>query len=117
MITSGLMSSLTDMWATPQELFDELNGEFRFTLDPCATKDNAKCARFYTKERDGLLESWVGERVFMNPPYGRVIGEWVKKAAMGGQRYALGCSQHGRIPNGFTTTFTAKQKLDLSEEG
>ena len=69
-INSGLMSSATDEWATPQGIFDELNREFRFTLDPCATAENAKCERFYTRERDGLQEApWTGERVFMNPPY------------------------------------------------
>lgn len=52
-----------------------------FTLDPCATKENAKCGKFYTKEDDGLSKSWDGERVFMNPPYGREIGKWVKKAS------------------------------------
>lgn len=80
-INSGLMSSATDEWATPQGIFDELNREFRFTLDPCATAENAKCERFYTRERDGLQEApWTGERVFMNPPYGRDIGYWVEKA-------------------------------------
>ncbi len=73
-------SSATDAWATPQEVFDELNREFQFTLDPCATKENATCKKFYTKEDNGLLQSWEGERVFCNPPYGREIGKWVKKA-------------------------------------
>jgi site-specific DNA-methyltransferase (adenine-specific) len=78
-ITKGMMSSNTDDWATPQKLFDELNKEFKFTLDPCATKENTKCKKFYTQEDNGLSKDWTG-RVFMNPPYGRVIGEWVKKA-------------------------------------
>ena len=69
----------SDLWETPRWLFDELNREFRFTLDPCATKKNAKCKKFYSKKDDGLSKSWKGERVFMNPPYGRVIGAWVKK--------------------------------------
>ena len=68
-------------WETPQDLFDYLNREFHFTLDPCATRANAKCAHFYTKEEDGLSRSWEGETVFMNPPYGREIGAWVKKAS------------------------------------
>lgn len=79
-INPGMMSSLTDEWPTPQALFDELDREFYFTLDPCATAENAKCKRFYTRERDGLQEApWEG-RVFMNPPYGREIGLWVEKA-------------------------------------
>lgn len=73
-------SSKTNEWATPQPLFDELNREFHFTLDPCATVDNAKCEKFYAIEDDGLSQCWCGQRVFMNPPYGRVIGKWVRKA-------------------------------------
>lgn len=71
--------SNTPEWSTPQDLFDQLNAEFNFTLDPCATKENAKCTKFYTKEQNGLSKDWTGERVFMNPPYGRQIGLWVKK--------------------------------------
>ena len=73
------MTSNTPEWSTPQGLFDELDKEFHFTLDPCATKGNAKCAKFYTKDDDGLSKDWSGEIVFMNPPYGREIGKWVKK--------------------------------------
>lgn len=77
-------SSQSDDWATPQDLFDELNAEFHFTLDPCADKDNAKCPQFYTREDDGLKKDWSDEVVFMNPPYGREIGKWVAKVAEGG---------------------------------
>lgn len=73
------MSNKTD-WGTPKEIFDPLNAEFNFTLDPCATEENAKCVRFYTVEDDGLSQSWANETVFMNPPYGREISAWVKKA-------------------------------------
>lgn len=72
-------SSETDEWATPQDVFDALNAEFHFTLDPCATPKNAKCGRFYTKKDDGLSKDWSNDRVFMNPPYGREIGKWVAK--------------------------------------
>lgn len=74
-------SSTTPEWATPQAIFDELDAEFDFTLDPCATKENAKCTKFYTQEDDGLSKSWDGERVFCNPPYGTVIPKWVQKAS------------------------------------
>lgn len=73
-------SSATNEWETPQDLFDALDGEFGFTLDPCCTHETAKCSKHYTKEEDGLARSWAGETVFMNPPYGRVIGKWVRKA-------------------------------------
>lgn len=89
MITSGMMTSKTPEWATPQDFFDALDAEFSFTLDPCATAENAKCLKFYTREQDGLAQDWTGERVFMNPPYGREIGKWVKKAAEGGLVVAL----------------------------
>ncbi len=78
-------SSKTPEWSTPQDFFDALNKEFRFTLDPAATKENAKCKKFYTQKEDGLVQSWKGERVFVNPPYGRVIGKWVEKMSRGGQ--------------------------------
>ncbi len=79
MNTEIMFSSKTDQWETPQELFDKLNKEFDFTLDPCADENNHKCKRYYTKKQDGLLQSWENERVFCNPPYGREIGSWVRK--------------------------------------
>lgn len=73
-------SSKTNEWSTPQSFFDELDKEFNFTLDPCATHDNAKCDKYYTIEDDGLLQDWSKDIVFMNPPYGREIKYWVQKA-------------------------------------
>lgn len=78
-INSGLFSSTTDQWATPQAFFDGLNKEFNFDLDPCATKENAKCRKYFTEQENGLLQDWDGHRVFCNPPYGRAIAEWVRK--------------------------------------
>ncbi|MEQ4485235.1 phage N-6-adenine-methyltransferase [Cohnella silvisoli] len=80
MNTAVMFSSETDLWATPQSFYDELNAEFHFTLDPCSNGDNAKCERFFTREDDGLAQNWSGNVVFMNPPYGRGIGEWMRKA-------------------------------------
>lgn len=74
-----MFSSKSDEWETPQELFDELNKEFNFTLDPCATDENHKCEKYYTIKEDGLIQDWSGEVVFVNPPYGRAIKMWVKK--------------------------------------
>ncbi len=73
-------SSRTDEWSTPDDLFESLHREFGFTLDPCCTHGNAKCPRHYTKEDDGLLQNWGNEVVFMNPPYGREIVRWIRKA-------------------------------------
>lgn len=79
MNTDLMFSSKTDLWATPQAFFDKLNEEFNFTLDPCATPENAKCATYFTAEDDGLTKAWTG-RVFCNPPYGRELKLWVHKA-------------------------------------
>lgn len=79
MNTELMFSSKTDLWETPKDLFDELNNEFQFTLDVCATPENAKCDKFYTKEQDGLKHPWKGT-VWCNPPYGRGIGQWVMRA-------------------------------------
>ena len=55
--------SATPEWATPQEFFDKLNEEFTFTLDPCCTHENAKCAFHFTKEEDGLSQNWGGQKI------------------------------------------------------
>lgn len=76
-----MLSSKDMTYETPQDFYDELNKEFNFTLDPCATKETAKCKKFYTKEDDGLTQDWGKEIVFCNPPYGSEIKHWVKKCA------------------------------------
>lgn len=78
-ITALLQQAETDVWATPQWLFDALNKEFGFTLDPCSDGSNAKCPKFYTPRENGLLRDWGTETVFMNPPYSEV-DEWMRKA-------------------------------------
>ncbi len=79
MNTRLMFSSKTDLWETPQWLFDELDREFHFTLDVCALPENAKCERYYTPEMDGLAQLWDGV-CWCNPPYGRTVGAWVRKA-------------------------------------
>lgn len=79
MNTDLMFSSKTDLWATPQDFFNRLHSAFRFTTDVCALPENAKCAKFYTPEMDGLAQDWNGT-CWMNPPYGRGIGEWIEKA-------------------------------------
>ncbi len=76
---SALMSSATDMWETPQWLFDRLNDVYHFEVDVCAVYENAKCQRFYTPEMDGLMQIWEGV-CWMNPPYGCEISKWIRKA-------------------------------------
>lgn len=81
-----MFSSKSDLWSTPDDFFAELDKEFHFTLDVCATADNAKCDDYYTEAMDGLSLKWDGI-VWCNPPYGRNINKWIKKAinaALGG---------------------------------
>lgn len=80
MNTEVMFSSKTDKWETPQWFFDQLNEEFHFETDVCATPENAKCKRYFTPEMDGLKQEWTGV-CWCNPPYGRQIGKWVKKAS------------------------------------
>ncbi len=75
----GFSSKSAD-WETPQGFFDKLNKKYHFTLDPCATAQSAKCATYFTEKDDGLNQSWEGHTVFMNPPYGREIKNWIEKA-------------------------------------
>ncbi len=79
MKTAVHFSSATPEWSTPQPFFDKLDDEFHFQTDVCATAGNAKCEHFYTQEDDGLAQPWFGY-CWMNPPYGREIGHWMKKA-------------------------------------
>lgn len=74
-------SSKSNEWATPQDFYDQLDKEFHFSLDVAADAENAKSARYFTQSDDGLAQSWDNETVFCNPPYGREIGKWVKKAS------------------------------------
>jgi phage N-6-adenine-methyltransferase len=77
-------------WATPQALFDDLDAEFGFEVDVCATDAtdaNAKCAAFFTKDDDGLKQKWTGV-CWMNPPYGRAIQNWIRKAYESAQQGA-----------------------------
>lgn len=67
-------------WGTPDWLYEELDQEFHFTLDPCSSDENHKTDRYFTVETDGLAQDWSGDVVFMNPPYGREIKDWMRKA-------------------------------------
>lgn len=79
MNTDLMFSSKTDIWSTPQSFFDKLDAEFHFTLDVCASMENAKCDRYFTETDDGLHKEWRGV-CWMNPPYGREMPKWIRKA-------------------------------------
>ncbi|MGL4517343.1 MAG: DNA N-6-adenine-methyltransferase [Shewanella sp.] len=72
-------SSETDLWSTPDDFYQKLHAEFDFKTDVCSTHENAKCEKHYTIDDDGLSQEWSGS-CWMNPPYGREIGKWMKKA-------------------------------------
>ena len=74
-----MFSNKNNAWCTPRDFYNKLNEEFNFTLDPCCMKKSALCETYFTPEEDGLKQSWKGHIVFVNPPYGRQIGKWVKK--------------------------------------
>lgn len=78
-VTKAMFSKGCDEWSTPQYLFDKLNAQYDFTCDVCATPENAKCDYYFTKEDNALLQGWYG-RCWMNPPYGREIKNFMRKA-------------------------------------
>ena len=94
-----MFSHKSEEWVTPQDLFDGLNSEFNFTLDVCSTHENAKCAKHFTKDEDGLLQDWKGETVWCNPPYGRKMVKWIQK-----------CAEHGR--NGWIAVLLIPARTD-----
>lgn len=84
---NAMFSSRSDLWGTPQDFSNKLNAEFSFTLDVCALPENAKCPVFFSPESDGLAQPWIGT-CWMNPPYGRGISAWVRKAWQSAQEGA-----------------------------
>ena len=87
MTNAYMPQSKTDEWATPQYLFDEWDARYKFDLDAAASTLNHKCANWYgldhpdESRRDGLAQSWNAEATWVNPPYGRVLNDWVGHAA------------------------------------
>ena len=111
MNTAVHFSSQTDLWATPQEFFDSLNAEFGFTLDVCALPQNAKCSSFFTPAVDGLQQVWRGV-CWMNPPYGRAIGMWMRKAYEAATNGAtVVCLVPARTDTAWWHTYAAKGEI------
>lgn len=105
-------SSATDLWATPQATFDALNAEFGFEVDVCATSDNAKCDLFFTQEVDGLAQNWGQAVCWMNPPYGREIGKWMRKALESSQGGAtVVCLVPARTDTAWWHDYAAKGEI------
>lgn len=113
MNTNLMFSSATDEWETPQAFYNALNSEFHFTMDVCATPENAKCERFYTREQDGLSQDWTGETVFCNPPYGREMPKWIEKCAKHGLFGGGHCRNAHSSPDGHKGV----SPMDIRESG
>lgn len=94
MINKAALSTGKDDWETPQEFFEKLDGEFHFTLDPCANEKNHKCKRYYTITDNGLLQDWAGEVVFCNPPYSKKT-----KTNPGQEAWIKKCYEEAQKPN------------------
>jgi len=81
-VNPALFSSATDQWATDRAVLARLAEEFGpFDLDVCADAQNTAAPRWFSAEQDGLAQIWTARGVWMNPPYGRTIGLWIRKAA------------------------------------
>lgn len=79
-MNNSLFSSASVEWATHWSLFNQLDEEFHFNLDPCCTHENAKCKDHHTQIENGLSQDWGGKTVFCNPPYGKELPKWIRKA-------------------------------------
>jgi phage N-6-adenine-methyltransferase len=95
-------------------LFARLHARFQFDLDPCASAENAKCERYFTRAEDGLKQEWTG-RVFMNPPYGREIAKWVAKAWEAAQATAelVVCLVPARVDTRWWHTYAARGEVEF----
>lgn len=102
---------VTVEWGTPQFLFDQLNDEFGFTVDVAASAENAKCARYYTIQDDGLTQDWSGETAWMNPPYGREISSWMRKAYESGDRATVVCLVPARTDTRWWWDYATKGEI------
>lgn len=116
MITKGMLTSNKDDWETPQDLFDKLNAFYGFTLDACASPENAKCKKYYTKEQNSLVQDWNNDTIWCNPPYGRKLANSLERLT-----YAvvllLCCCPLEPILNGFMITFTASKESSSLRAG
>lgn len=112
---AAMFSSARQDWATPQDLFDELNEEFHFNLDPCASAENHKCERYFTEEDDGLLQEWGGDLPFsairhMGESQRGIGSKSVTTKAGSRERSSLCLFRRVLIRRHFTSTYIKKRK-------
>jgi site-specific DNA-methyltransferase (adenine-specific) len=117
-MTTLIIPDGKDEWGTPRHIFDELDREFHFTLDPCANRDRPLpgIVRHYNIKDDGLSISWLAERVFCNPPYSKNnIFKWIKKANLEKDRaesivMLIPCTKTGTI---YFRDFVLTPKIEI----
>lgn len=102
MLNKGMFTSNTDMWETPQALFDELDKEFHFTLDVCAVPENAKCERYFTPAQNGLKQDWNtgGGHNLYEPSIrsgNRLVGTQSSGKQRHGSMFVAGADGHGVV--------------------
>lgn len=108
-----VFSRKSDEWTTPPDLFQGLTREFKFTLDPCSTHENALCSHHYTIVENGLSKDWGDNVVFMNPPYSNVAA-WMKKAYQSSRNGATVVSLiPARTDTNFWHEFATKGEIRL----
>jgi phage N-6-adenine-methyltransferase len=66
-------------YSTPLEIVEPLIKEYNLTKDVCASSLNCKLPDYWTKNDNALLKQWTGN-CWLNPPFNRELGKWVKKA-------------------------------------
>ncbi|MGL4468409.1 MAG: phage N-6-adenine-methyltransferase [Plesiomonas shigelloides] len=82
---SNTPESIRDLWQTPKQVFNALNGEFNFACDVAASDKNKLCAQWITEEHNALQVDWSEIEdvkwgyVWCNPPYSKIM-PWVQKA-------------------------------------
>lgn len=104
-------SSQSSEWSTPDDLFNNLNAIYNFQTDVCATSENAKCKNYYDKSINGLEQEWGG-MCWMNPPYGREIKAWMKKAYLSSLKNAtVVCLVPARTDTNWWHEYAMKGKI------
>ena len=69
---SNTASDSKDLWQTPPGVFHNLDDEFNFDLDVCASNENKLCSHYFTEEKSALDFEWDfchNTSAFINPPY------------------------------------------------
>ena len=98
----ALLSSENDRWMTPVPLFERLDLEFGFTLDAAAEFKTTQVPNNYfaldhkdPTRRDAMACCWAdyagGGAVWLNPPYGRGVGAWVRRAYLESRKGVTVC--------------------------